>query len=117
MPKSDVDRYLASVDEPKRSTLETLRRTILEVEPEAEQCMSYGLPAFKLQGKVVAGFGAFKDHLSYLPHSGSVFSEVTDEVTRYKTSQGALQFPIDQPLPKSLVKKLIEVRKRQAFGR
>lgn len=115
--KQEVDRYLASLDEPKRTTLEALRRTILEVVPEAEQGISYGLPAFRLEGKVVAGFAAFKNHLSYLPHSGSVFAELGGEIARYKTSSGALQFPVDRPLSKALVRKLIAVRKRQALGR
>jgi uncharacterized protein YdhG (YjbR/CyaY superfamily) len=117
MSKKEIDNYLSSMDEPKRSTLETLRRTILEIIPEAEQGMSYGMPAFRLEGKVVAGFAAFKNHLSYLPHSGSVFPELKDELTEYKTSTGALQFPIDRPLPKSLVKKLIAVRRKQARSR
>jgi uncharacterized protein YdhG (YjbR/CyaY superfamily) len=116
MPKTEIDAYLASLDEPKRSTLEALRQTILEIIPEAEQGMSYGLPAFRLKGTVVAGFAAFKNHLSYLPHSGSVFPELKDDLAGYKTSTGALQFPIDRPLPKSLVKKLIAVRKKQAFS-
>jgi uncharacterized protein YdhG (YjbR/CyaY superfamily) len=116
MSKRDVDRYLASLEEPKRSTLETLRTTILEIIPEAEQCVSYGVPAFRVEGTVVAGFAAFKNHLSYLPHSGSVFPELREELARYKTSTGALQFSIDRSLPKSLVRKLISIRKRQAFG-
>jgi uncharacterized protein YdhG (YjbR/CyaY superfamily) len=115
--KHEVDRYLASLDEPKRSTLEAIRQTILEIIPEADQCISYGVPAFKLEGKAVAGFAAFKNHLSYLPHSGSVFPELGDEIAQYKTSSGALQFPVDRPLPKALVRKLIAVRKRQALGR
>src|ERR1700722_151028 len=106
MSKNDVDQYLASLVQPKRGTLEELRRTILDILPEAEQCISYGLPAFRVQGKVIAGFGAFKNHLSYLPHSGSVFAELGDELARFKTSSGALQFPVDAPLPKALVKKL-----------
>jgi len=114
--KKEVDDYLASLEEPKRGTLEALRRTILEVVPEAEEGISYGVPAFRLQGKVVAGFAAFKNHLSYLPHSGSVFPELGDELSSYTTSSGALQFPVDRPLPKALVKKLIAVRKRQALG-
>ena len=117
MSKHEVDRYLASLDEPKRSTLEAIRQTILEIIPEADQCISYGVPAFKLEGKAVAGFAAFKNHLSYLPHSGSVFPELGDEIAQYKTSSGALQFPVDRPLPKALVRKLIAVRKRQALGR
>jgi uncharacterized protein YdhG (YjbR/CyaY superfamily) len=116
MSKQDVDTYLASLDEPKRGTLEALRRTILDIVPEAEQCISYGVPAFRLNGTVVAGFAAFKNHLSYLPHSGSVFRELGDEICTYKTSSGALQFPVDSPLPKSLVKRLVAIRKKQAFG-
>jgi uncharacterized protein YdhG (YjbR/CyaY superfamily) len=117
MSKNEVDRYLALLEEPKRSTLDALRRTILDIVPEAEQCIAYGVPAFRLQGKVIAGFAAFKNHLSYLPHSGSVFPELKDTISHYKTSSGALQFPVDRPLPKALVRKLIAIRKRQALGR
>jgi len=117
MSKREVDDYLASLDEPKRSTLESLRKTIREILPEADEGISYGVPAFRLQGKVIAGFAAFKGHLSYLPHSGSVFQELGEDVAKYKTSSGALQFPVDRPLPKALVRKLISVRKRQAFDR
>jgi uncharacterized protein YdhG (YjbR/CyaY superfamily) len=68
----EVDEYLSAVDEPKCGTLQALRRTILEIVPEAGQVVSYRVPAFRVEGKVVAGFAAFKDHLSYLPFSGSV---------------------------------------------
>jgi uncharacterized protein YdhG (YjbR/CyaY superfamily) len=116
MSKRDVDNYLASLDEPKRGTLEALRHTILDIVPDAEECISYGAPAFRLHGKVVAGFAAFKNHLSYLPHSGSVFPELGDAISNYKTSSGALQFPVDRSLPKPLVKRLIAIRKKQALG-
>ena len=115
MSSAEIDWYLAALEEPKRSTLEQLRRTIREVIPEAEEGISYQLPAFRVRGKVVAGFAAFKNHLSYLPHSGSVFPELKDEVAPYRTSTGALRFPVDTPLPKALVKKLIGVRLAQAF--
>jgi uncharacterized protein YdhG (YjbR/CyaY superfamily) len=84
---AEIDAYLAKVDEPKRSTLQRLRRTILEVIPDAEEGISYGLPAFRVQGKVVAGFAAFKNHLSYLPHSGSVFPELEADLADYKTTK------------------------------
>ena len=115
MSSDEIDQYLADLEEPKRSTLQRLRQTILEVVPEADQGISYQVPAFKLDGKVIAGFAAFKNHLSYLPHSGSVFPLLRDEVADYKTSKGALQFPVDSPLPKSLVERLIRVRIAQAF--
>ncbi len=116
MSSAEVDQYLAGLEEPKRSTLQRLRQTILEVVPEAEEGISYQVPAFRVNGKVIAGFAAFKNHLSYLPHSGSVFPFVGDEVASYKTSKGALQFPVDSPLPKLLVERLIRVRMSQAFA-
>jgi uncharacterized protein YdhG (YjbR/CyaY superfamily) len=109
----DIDRYLAALDEPKRTSLEALRQSILEVVPDAEQCLSYGMPAFRLHGKVVAGFAAFKQHLSYLPHSGSVLPALGDDLARYEMTKGSLHFPINKPLPKRLVKKLITTRMRQ----
>src|ERR1700686_1455863 len=113
MPQRDIDRYLATLDEPKRSTLEALRQSILEVGPDAQQCISYGLPAFKIDGKVVAAFAAFKNHLSYLPHSGSVLPALGDDVARYEKTKGSLHFPVDKRLPKRLVKKLVPTRLRQ----
>jgi uncharacterized protein YdhG (YjbR/CyaY superfamily) len=74
------------------------------------------VPAFRVQAKVVAGFAAFKNHLSYLPHSASVFPEMGDAISRYMTSRGALQFAVDKSLPKAFVKRLIAIRKRQALG-
>lgn len=115
MTAAEVDGYLGELDEPKHSTLEQLRRDILAVVPDAEQVISYGCPAFQVDGKRVAGFAAFKNHLSYLPHSGSVFGELAGELTGYEYSSGALRFPVDEPLPAALVRKLLEVRIRQAF--
>ena len=106
----EVDEYLQGVDEPKRSTLQALRRTILEIVPDAERVISYRVPAFRVGGKTVAGFAAFKDHLSYLPFSGSVLPQISDELEGYTMTKSALHFPIDRPLPKTLVKKLIAVR-------
>jgi uncharacterized protein YdhG (YjbR/CyaY superfamily) len=106
----EVDEYLRGVEEPKRSTLQTLRRTILEILPEAEQVISYGVPAFRVRGMTVAGFAAFKDHLSYLPFSGSVLGQLARELDGYTTTKSSLHFSVDRPLPKALVKKLIAVR-------
>lgn len=115
MSSAEVDRYLADLPEPKRSTLEDLRQAIAEVVPAAEEGISYGVPAFRLQGKVVAGFAAFKNHLSYLPHSGSVFAVLKEELAQYEFTSGSLHFSIDSPLPRSLVERLVSVRITQAF--
>jgi uncharacterized protein YdhG (YjbR/CyaY superfamily) len=110
-----VDEYLSSIEEPKHTTLAHLRQTILEVIPDAEQGISYGHPAFKIRGKTIAGFAAFKNHLSYLPHSGSVFPELGDDLRGYSYSSGALHFAVDTPLPRHVVERLIAVRLEQAF--
>ena len=113
----EVDEYLRGVEEPGRSTLQALRHTILEIVPEAEQVISYRVPAFRARGQTVAGFAAFKNHLSYLPFSGSVLSQLADELDGYAMTKSALHFPVDRPLPKTLVKKLIAVRLAQVGRR
>lgn len=114
MSAEEVDEYLRALEEPKRSTLQTLRRTILEVIPEAEQVISYRVPTFRLRGRTVAGFAAFKDHLSYLPFSGSVLGQLADELEGYAMTKSSLHFPVDRPLPKALVQRLIAVRLDEA---
>ena len=114
MSAEDIDEYLRGIEEPKRSTLEALRRTILEIVPDAEQVISYKVPAFRVDGQIVAGFAAFKDHLSYLPFSGSVLTELKSELEGYTMTKSALHFPVDRPLPKSLVRKLIAARRSKA---
>jgi uncharacterized protein YdhG (YjbR/CyaY superfamily) len=109
----EVDQYLRGLDDPMRSTLQTLRETILEIVPDAEQVISYRVPAFRVGGKTVAGFAAFKDRLSYLPFSGSVLGPLADELDGYTMTKSALHFPVDRPLPKALVKKLIRVRRAE----
>ena len=117
MSAEEIDDYLRGVEEPKRSTLQALRRTILEVIPDTEQAISYGMPAFRVHGKTVAGFAAFKDHLSYLPHSGTVLGQLADNLSGYPMTKGSLHFPVDRPLPKAVVKRLIAVRLREADRR
>ncbi len=110
MAADEIDEYLRGVAEPKRSTLQELRRTILEIVPEAEEVISYKVPAFRVGGKTIAGFAAFKDHLSYLPFSGSVLGHLSDELSGYSMTKSALHFPVDRPLPRTLVENLIAVR-------
>jgi uncharacterized protein YdhG (YjbR/CyaY superfamily) len=113
MGAEEIDDYLATTDEPKRGTLEALRRSVLRVVPDAEQCISYGLPAFRVDGRVVAGFAAFKNHLSYLPHSGDVLADVADDLEGYDRTSGSLHFPVDEPLPDDLVRRLVEAKLRR----
>jgi uncharacterized protein YdhG (YjbR/CyaY superfamily) len=106
----DIDEYLSALEEPDRGTLEALRRAILDVVPDAEQVISSRVPAFRVRGQTIAGFAAFKDHLSYLPFSGSVLPQLADEVRDYTMTKSSLHFMPDRPLPMELVEKLITVR-------
>ena len=110
MSAAEIDEYLRGIDEPKRATLQALRRTILEIVPDAEEGISYRVPAFRIRGKVVAGFAAFKDHVSYLPFSGSVLGQLGDDLREYTMTKSALHFPVDRSLPKEIVERLIAVR-------
>ena len=117
MSKKQIDEYLADIDEPQKSTLTSLRRIILEIIPNAEECITYRVPTFKIDGKGIAGFAAYRNHCTYFPMSGSVLGQIGEEVAKYKASRGALQFAVDKPLPKALVKKLIRVRLGEALSK
>lgn len=110
MPKSEIDKFFSKVEEPKRSTLEEMRRRILEVVPDAEQTIKYGMPAFLKDGACFVCIAPFKNHINWSPYSSNVFAQLKDELAGYSVSKGSMQFAIDKPLPKSLVKKLIRVR-------
>ncbi len=115
MSADEVDEYLAQLDEPKRSTLEQVRRSIVAVIPEAQQGLSYGVPVFRIAGRPVAGFSAATTWLSYLPHSGTILSAMSDEdLGGRSASKGALRFAVDEPLPDALVRTLIDARRREA---
>ncbi len=116
MSTQEIDDYLAGLDEQKRATLTELRDTIAAIVPDAEQCISYGMPAFRLRGKTIAGFAAFTNHLSYLPHSGSVLAALAGETAGYEQTKSSLQFPVDTPLPEHLVQRLLATRMEEAFG-
>lgn len=85
---------------------------MLEIVPDAEEVISYGMPAIKKDGKVLAGFAYFKNHLSYFPHSSIVISRLEKELINYKVSKGGFQFPNDHVLPKALLKKLVSEKKK-----
>jgi uncharacterized protein YdhG (YjbR/CyaY superfamily) len=110
MSAEEVDDYLRGVRESERGVLETLRGTILEIVPDAQQVISYGVPAFRVNGRTVAGFAAFTAHLSYLPFSGSVLQQLAGDLEGYTMTKGSLHFTVDHPLPAALVRKLITIR-------
>jgi uncharacterized protein YdhG (YjbR/CyaY superfamily) len=111
-----IDDYLDGAPEPHRSTLIELRRTLRKLLPEASEGLSYGVPAFEVGGKAVAGYAYHKSHCGYYPHSEAVLPVLADELTAYEWSRGTLRFPVDGPLPEALVARLVEVRLAELRG-
>ncbi len=105
-----IDEYLASVDRDKRVMLEKLRQTIRKIIPGADECISYAMPAFRLRGKVIAGFAAPRKGCSYFPFSGSTLATLADELRGYDKTKSALHFTPDKPLPTVLVRRLLKAR-------
>jgi uncharacterized protein YdhG (YjbR/CyaY superfamily) len=111
-PKN-IDEYLAGVPEPARSTLQKVRATIRSVVPaETTEAISYGMPAFKYKGSLVA-FGAFSQHCSFFPMSLSVIADLKDDLKPYLASKGTIHFALDKPLSAALVKKIVRARLKQ----
>ena len=111
MPKSKTtDEYLAALSDDKRAALEKLRKTIKAAVPKAEECISYGLPAFRLEGRLLVAFGAGVNQCAFYPCSGSTVAAYKKDLRDYETSKGAIRFQADEPLPAPLVRKLVKAR-------
>jgi uncharacterized protein YdhG (YjbR/CyaY superfamily) len=107
---ASVKKHYASAPSPHRETMLEMRNRILEIIPDAEEVISYGMPAFKVGGTVVAGLLANKKHVGYYPFSGSILKLFPEELDKYSKTMSAVHVPIDKPLPKGLIKKLIKAR-------
>jgi uncharacterized protein YdhG (YjbR/CyaY superfamily) len=105
---ASVEEYIAATPAAARSKLQSLRKTIRQCAPEAEEVISYNMPAFKWNGMLV-WYGAHTEHIGFYPRS-SVIAAFKDDLAGYKTSKGAIQFPIDKPIPTALVKKIVKFR-------
>ena len=106
---TSVDNYLAEVPLEARATLEKLRQTIKAVVPRAVEVISYQIPTFKLDGRMLVSYAAFKDHCSFFPGAAPIKAH-EDELKSYQTSKGTIRFPISKPLPATLVRKLVKTR-------
>lgn len=110
-----IDEYLATLSEDKRAALEKLRKTIRAAAPHAEECISYQLPAFRLNGLLVA-FGAQANHCAFYPMSAATVAAHKRELEGYDTSKGTIRFQPDKPLPAALVRKLVKARIAENAG-
>ncbi len=108
-PKT-IDEYLAAVSADQRIALEKLRQTIRTAAPQAEGCISYGLAAFRLHGRMLVGLGATAKHCAFYLMSSSTVDVFEDELKNYDTSKGTIRFAAGKPLPATLVRKLVKAR-------
>ena len=106
---ASVDDYLASLNDEQRVALEKLRKTIRTAAPKAEECISYDIPAYRQNGRLLVAFAAAKKHCSFFPGALPVATH-QDELKGYSTSKGTVRFPADHPLPAALVRKLVKTR-------
>jgi uncharacterized protein YdhG (YjbR/CyaY superfamily) len=112
MPRkpATIDEYLAAVEPERRAALERLRKTIHEIVPKAEECISYAIPAFRLDGRIVAGFAETKKGCSYFPFSGSTLRTLAKDLQKYDGTKSSLHFDPAKGLPATLVRKLLKTR-------
>jgi uncharacterized protein YdhG (YjbR/CyaY superfamily) len=106
---SVIDDYLSAVTLEHKEALERIRGIVHETVPDAEEVISYGMPAFKVGGTYLIGFAAFTDHLGIFPTPGPI-EELKDRLGEYKLAKGTIQFTLDKPLPEALIKEIIQCR-------
>jgi uncharacterized protein YdhG (YjbR/CyaY superfamily) len=111
-----VDEYLAAVPAPMRGALQKLRTTIRRVVPDADECISYGIPTFKVNGRAVSHFAGFKSHCSFFP-GAAVVEEYAEELKGFKTSKGTIQFTPDRPIPEALIERIVRARLADVLAR
>jgi uncharacterized protein YdhG (YjbR/CyaY superfamily) len=105
-----IDEYLAGTSVASRAALEKVRAAVRAAAPKAEECIAYGMPALRLDGKCIAGFRAAAGHCSFHPMSGATVATLGEELAGYDTSPGTVRFPPERPLPAALVRKLVRAR-------
>ena len=111
-----IDEYLATLSDDKKAALTKLRKAIRAAAPKAEECISYGVPGFRLDGRLLVSFGAAARHCAFYPGAWPI--EVHgDELQGYDTSKGTVRFPVDKPLPATLVRKLVRARLEERASR
>ena len=104
-----IDEYLAPLSKEKRAALEKLRKAIKSAAPMAVECISYGIPAYRLGGRLLVAFGAATNHCAFYPGALPV-REHEEDLRAYDTSKGTIRFQTDSPLPATLVNKLVKTR-------
>lgn len=112
MQFESIDDYISSFPEPVQILLQKMRRAIHEAAPDATEAISYGIPTLKLRGKNLVHFAAFRDHMSFFPTASGI-EAFESELSDYGTSRGTVRFPLDEPIPYDLVRRIVAFRVRE----
>ena len=108
---NEIDKYIAGFPEATQILLDKIRATIIKAAPEAEEVISYMMPAYKYQGMLVF-FAGYKNHIGFYPGAGGI-EAFKKEIAVYKNAKGSVQFPLDKPLPVKLIKQIVKFRLKQ----
>jgi uncharacterized protein YdhG (YjbR/CyaY superfamily) len=108
-----VDDYMAGLPDDRRSVMEQLRSTIRAAAPDATEAIAYNMPAFRMEGRFLVSYEAFKRHYSLFPWSDGMLAELGEELKPYAVGKGTIRFPADEPIPLELVTRIIEIRNRE----
>ena len=112
---TNIDEYIQSFPESVREKLQMIRQTVHSAAPEAKEAISYQMPTFKLNGNLVH-FAAFKEHIGFYPIPSGI-EAFQEELSKYKTGKGSVQFPLNEPLPLDLVKRIVEFRVKENLSK
>lgn len=107
-----VDQYLKKIENPAKTQLSRIRAKVITWYPQAEECMTYGVPGFKLDGSYLLGYASFKNHIGLYPTPGPIVT-LKKELEKYKCSKGAIQIPFESPIADNLLKKLVQTRAKE----
>lgn len=110
---ADVDAYMAGLPDDRRAVMEQIRSTVQAAAPDAIEAIAYNMPAFRLNGRFLVSYEAFKRHYSLFPWSDDMLAELGDDLQPYAVGKGTIRFPANEPLPLGLVTRIIEIRRRE----
>ena len=109
----EIDEYLESLPTDYQKALRNLRKTIQDTVPYAEEGFSYGVPAFKINGRPLVCYASFKNHCGFYPMSPEVLQSFSSDLAGFETAKGTIRFKVDNPLPKTLVKRIVKARLKE----
>ena len=111
-----VDEYMAQLPDDRRAVMEQIRSTVRAAAPDASEVIAYNMPAFRLDGRFLVSYEAFKRHYSLFPWSDAMVEELGEALRPYAVGKGTIRFPADEPIPLELITRIVQIRNREVGG-